>query len=397
MKAMKIIKITAAAMLSLALALSAVSCQTGNNPSNESSTPSASQSSPEVTTPGATTPEESAPEESTPKEELTRPVIDYANMDLSIYITLGQYKDLEIPIPQKAVVDEAYVKGFLDSDLIYYGYSDKITDRAVTEDDTVSISYAGYLDGVAFEGGTGDKDNFTIYDGGGFIPGFAEGLIGATPGVLTDVNVTFPENYHSADLAGKAVVFKVTVHHIYEAKELTDEIANDMTGGEYKTAEDLLKYYNEYLTNMVDTEFEEKKFDLTWSTISEKSTVVSRPDDIINSLFDYEIAVAQESADQYGMDVDTLLSYQGYTRESLKAAIEESVIYNILIYSFIKAENFSITDDEYYQFIEDSGYTEEELLKSYTKEELRDTVKFVLAQERAVEYQNFIETDTEES
>ena len=91
-----------------------------------------------------------------------------------------------------------------------------------------------------------------------------------------------------------------------------------------------------------------------------------------------------------------MLSYQGYTRESLKAAIEESVMYNMAIYSFIKAESFSVSEEEYFRFIEDSGYTEEELLKSYTKEELLDTVKFVLAQEKAATLQKFIETDTEE-
>jgi hypothetical protein len=66
------------------------------------------------------------------------------------------------------------------------------------------------------------------------------------------------------------------------------------------------------------------------------------------------------------------------------------------IYSFIKAENFSVSDEEYLEFIKDSGYTEEELLKSYTKEELLDTVRFVLAQEKAVEFQKFTETEAEE-
>lgn len=388
-----------AAGLALTLALSMAAC-TVDKPADDpaGSTPSANESTPvstPVATPGASTPDK-APESTPGNETLTRPDIDYSEMDLSIYVTLGQYKDIEISIPKKTVVDEAYINDVLKSDLIYYGYADKITNRPVEKTDTVSISYAGYLEGVAFDGGTGDKDNFTIYDGGGFIPGFADGLIGATPGTQVDVNVTFPEQYHSAELAGKAVVFKVTVHHIYVAKELTDEVAEDMTGGEFKTAEDLLKYYGEYLTDMIDSEYKETQLNLTWEKIVKNMTVVSKPDDIINSLFDYELAVAKQTADMYGIDIDTMLAYNNYTRESLKADIEESVLYNMAIYSFMKAENFSVSDEEYFKFIEDSGYTEEELLKSYTKEELLDTVKFVLAQEKAATLQKFIETDTEE-
>ena len=402
MKIKAIIKgLTAGLALSMVLSMAACSANPGKgDPSG--STPSANESTP-VSTPGATpesTPGASTPDkapESTPgNETLTRPDIDYSELDLSIYVALGQYKDIEISIPKKTVVDEAYINEVLTSDIIYYGFTDKITNRPVEKTDTVSISYAGYLNGVAFEGGTGDKDNFTIYDGGGFIPGFADGLIGATPGTQVDVNVTFPENYHSADLAGKAVVFKVTVHHIYVAKELTDELADEMTGGQFKTAEALIKYYEEYLTDMIDSEYSETKLNLTWEKIVKNMTVISKPDDIINSLFDYELAVAKQTADMYGIDIDTMLAYNNYTRESLKADIEESVLYNMAIYSFIKAENFSVSDEEYLEFIKDSGYTEEELLKSYTKEELLDTVRFVLAQEKAVEFQKFTETEAEE-
>ena len=180
-------------MITICLALSLTAC--GNNEDPSESTPS--------TTPGASV--------NTPPEY---PEIDYLSLDLSQYVTLGNYKGMDIEISKKPVITEEDVMKKIASDLLSNGYSEKVTDRAVTKEDTISISFVGLLDGVAFQGGTGDKDNFTMYDGGGFIDGFADGLVGAMPGVETAINVTFPEKYHSADLAGKPAVFKVTVHHI---------------------------------------------------------------------------------------------------------------------------------------------------------------------------------------
>ena len=403
MKAKNIIII----LLALAMVLSLTACSTENSETTtpettpEATTPittpeeTPGTTTPEATTPEATTPvttpESSAPESSTESAENEYPKVNYMDMDLSQYITLGQYKGLTIEIENKTVVDDAYAMSVIKADLISAGYTEKITNRTVTKDDTVSISYKGLLNGVAFAGGTGEKDYFTIYDGGGFIPGFAEGVIGATPGTEVDVNVTFPEKYHSADLAGKAVVFKVTVHHIYEAKELTDSLASEATNEEFKTAAELVAYYKEFLTEEVDEAYKEKQATLVWDLIRKNATVIKNPVDVINAFYDYEIKYYEETAKMYGIDVDTLLAYSNFTRETLKKAIAESVFSDMIIYSIIKAEGLTLTAEEYEQFIKDTGYTEDVLLQSYSKEELENIILAELTREYALEWQTYVE------
>jgi len=321
------------------------------------------------------------------------PEIDYLSLDLSQYVTLGQYKGLEITITPKPSVTEEEVISKIRSDLIYNGYTEKVTDRAVTKDDTVSISFVGYRDGVAFEGGTGSKDNFTVYDGGGFIDGFAEGIIGAMPGVEVDVNVTFPEVYHSEELAGKDAVFKVTVKHIYEAKELTDKIAKSLSGGSHTTVEALIEYYTERLIKEKDKAYEEKKSALAWDKIFSGISNVNIPDEMVNAQYDYDIFMAQSYADIYGVDLDTYLSGSGYTRESLRDQIKNDILTNMVIYSIMKNESVTLTEEDYDSFIKDSGYTEEQWLSQYTKEELEEMFLYTKTYNEAVKWQRFIEKE----
>ena len=392
-------------ILALCLILSMTACagdDNGRETTSESTVVTTPESTDSPTTPEASdsTPEskpdstpESAPE-STPKEELESPDFDYMDMDLTEYIILGEYKGIEIKIGKKPTLTDKDIMDTLNFDLIYYGSTETVVDRAVTKDDTVYISYVGLLNGVAFEGGTGEADNFTIYDGGGFIDGFAEGLIGVMPGVETDLNLTFPENYHSADLAGKEVVFKVTVKHIYEAKELTDALTEEITGGQFKTADALIEDYRTMLTEEIETEYAEKKFKLAWEAIESGITTVKSTDEIVNAYFEYEISQYKEMSESYGIELDLLLSYYGTSQEALRADVAASVNETIILYSIIKAENKTLTDEEYDQFIADLGYTEEELLEYYTEEELREAIIASITYDSLVEWQNFVEIDS---
>ena len=344
---------------------------------------------------GDTAPAETTPAETTVDSQYKEyPEIDYMSLDLSEYLTLGQYKELTISVPKKPTVTDSDVAAKIADDLIYNGYTVKITDRAVTKSDTVKISYKGLLNGVAFSGGTGEKDNFTIYDGGGFIDGFADGLIGAMPGVEVDLNLTFPENYHSAAMAGKSVVFKVTVHHIYGgAAELTDEIASTMTGGDYKTASELTEYYRERLTKENDTEYRNTCADLVWSRIFNGVTNINIPEKMINDLYNYQLYWAQYYANIYGVSLDTFLSSNGDTRESLLSDTKQSIMTNMVVYSIIKAEGITLSDADYAGFITESGKTEAEWLKSYTKEELTDMFLYTKAFYGAIDWQTFKEAE----
>ena len=154
--------------------------------------------------------------------------------DMTKYVTLGNYKGLTATETVTPLTDEAFaaeLNSYLNSVTIY----EKITDRKTQENDTILMDYVGTLDGVAFAGGTAQGQSITLNANSGYIAGFAEGLICVTPGQTVALNLTFPTDYHAADLAGKAVVFTVTVHYIQGEKltpELTDAFITTFTDGE---------------------------------------------------------------------------------------------------------------------------------------------------------------------
>ena len=180
---------------------------------------------------------------STPKEDDTVPPPDFDFManDLTPYITLGEYKGFSFEVDPIEYMDDEKFMRHLNYEIIYYGQYTKVTDRAVTEDDVISIKFEGYLDGEKFNGGSGTEDLFTMYDGGGFIEGFSDAIIGQMPGVEFSFDIKFPDDYGAEELAGKNATFKVTVNFIYQPAEITDELIQEMSNGEMQTAEEFIE------------------------------------------------------------------------------------------------------------------------------------------------------------
>ena len=142
-----------------------------------------------------------------------------------------------------------------------------------------------------------------------------------------------------------------------------------------------------------DKEYNTKKSDLVWAEIFKNISNVNIPESMINELYDYQIYWAQYYADAYNMDLDTFLAYDGYTRESLKESIKDNILTNIVVYSIMKAENVTLSDEDYNKYIENSGYTEEEWLKEYTKEEITEMFVFTKTYDEALSWNNFIEIE----
>lgn len=145
-------------------------------------------------------------------------------MKVEKYVTLGDYQNLSVTV-DAAAVDDTELAALVNS-----VYVDNVTaenggivDRAVETGDTVIIDYEGKKDGVAFEGGTAQEASLTI-GSGRFIDGFEDGLIGVKPGETVDLNLTFPESYGNAELAGQPVVFTVTVHFIRPAEVAPEDM-----------------------------------------------------------------------------------------------------------------------------------------------------------------------------
>ena len=170
--------------------------------------------------------------------EAGKPFIFTAEVALKPEVTLGTYKGVEIEKISVEVTEEE-VDAEIAKERDNSARTITVEDRPVKDGDMTVIDFEGFVDGVAFEGGKGENYPLTI-GSGAFIPGFEEALIGAEIGVETDVNVTFPEDYQAAELAGKAAVFKCTVKEIKEKElpELDDEFACEVsefdTFAEYK-------------------------------------------------------------------------------------------------------------------------------------------------------------------
>ena len=156
---------------------------------------------------------------SSPKIDVTqleagKPFIFTAEVALKPEVTLGKYKGVKVDKIEVKVTDEE-IDAEINRERESNARTINVEDRAVKDGDMTVIDFEGFVDGVAFEGGKGENHSLTI-GSGSFIPGFEEGLIGAELNKETEVNVTFPEDYHAAELAGKPAVFKCTVKEIKE-------------------------------------------------------------------------------------------------------------------------------------------------------------------------------------
>lgn len=388
-------KIKRIAALFAALAIAAVStfalasCK-GDDTPNESGAP---ESTP------AETPAET-PSESDDGDDETEVIdFDFMGEDLSKYITLGQYKDLDIEIVAKPEITDEIVFAQINADLISVKLCNEVKDRAVTETDTVYISYKGLMDGEEFEGGTGTKDFFTVYDGGGFIEGFAEGIVGAMPGVEVAVEINFPDDYYE-ELAGKPVTFMVTVGHIYEARELTDELAAEFTGNDETTAESLIAEYRALLEENMNETYETYKLDLVWSRIFESATEIELPADLIKSYYDIDVEYYTSYATAYGMTYEDILKMIGMTDDDIYNRAHDNVLTDMVVYSVVKAENIVLTEEEYQEMLdelaESSGYSKDDIVKVYTRESLTEMFTYTKVYESAVEWQNYTFAEAKE-
>ena len=161
--------------------------------------------------------------------EAGKPFIFTAEVAVRPEVKLGKYKGVQVTKIDTTVSDEE-VAAELEKERQKNSRTVTVTDRPIAEGDTAVIDFEGFVDGVAFEGGKGENYPLTI-GSGSFIPGFEEALVGAELNKETEVNVTFPEDYHATDLAGKPAVFKCTVKEIKEKQlpDLDDEFASEVS------------------------------------------------------------------------------------------------------------------------------------------------------------------------
>ena len=261
-------------------------------------------------------------------------------------VTLGQYKGLEVEKAEAVVTDEQ-VQAELDRMAQNVASTEEV-DRAAQMGDTANINFEGFLDGVPFDGGKGD--NFDLKLGSGqFIPGFEEQVVGMNPGEEKDINVTFPEDYHASDLAGKAVVFHVKLNKLTATNvpEQDDEFAKDVS--EFDTLEELKADIRakalENAQKQINSAFENAAVEK-----AAENTVVELPKALIEAELDnqmerfaYQLQMSGYSLEQYaqmmGGDLNTM-------RNAFRPGAEKQARINLTLEKIIEVEGITVSDEE---------------------------------------------------
>ena len=263
-------------------------------------------------------------------------------------VTLGKYKNLGIVKTVDEVTDDD-VKAEIERARDRASRWIEVTDRAAKLDDQVNINYAGFLGEEQFAGGTAENHDL-ILGSGSFIPGFEDQLVGAEIGSDVDVNVTFPEQYHSEELAGKAVVFHVHVNSIREKEmpELDEDFVKEVsetanTVEEYKA--EIRERLEKQAENRAETAFENEVIEKVVENAEVDIPEAMIEEQIDNMLRDMEMRMMYQ-----GMKLDDYFKYTGQTREQVremyKPSAEERVKTQLVVAAIMKAEEIKADEAE---------------------------------------------------
>lgn len=292
---------------------------------------------------------------------------------------LKDYKGIELKKEEISVSDEDVAKKLAEVREQNARIID-VDDRPVKTGDTVTIDYAGSIDGVPFEGGTDQEHKLTI-GSGQFIPGFEDQIIGKNIGDEFDVRVTFPEKYHAEELAGKEAVFAVKLHAITEKElpELDDELAQDVsdfdTLAEYK--EDIKKELFHEKEHKAEHEREHQIMDALVERLE-----VELPEPMIDLEVENQIYNMENRMRAQGFSLEQYMQFTGQTMSALQDSLKESAAKSIkgrlALEAVAKAENLEVTaedlEKEYQQMAESYNMEVEKIKEVVPEEEVKDTL-----------------------
>ncbi len=276
-----------------------------------------------------------------------KPFIFTAEVAVKPEVTLGEYKGLEVPKTEISVTDEE-VDAEIQKEREKNASMIDVDDRAVENGDVIKLDFDGSVDGVPFEGGKAENHELTV-GSNSFIPGFEEQLVGMNIGEEKDVNVTFPEEYHAKELAGKAAVFKCKVNEIRVKKlpELDDEFAQDVS--EFETLEEYRADVKKTITQRKETEAKNKKESAALDKAVENASM-----DIPAAMIDNQV---RQMADEFarglqsqGLSVEQYMQFTGMTAdkllEQMRPEAEKRIRNTLTLEAIAKAEGIEIGDED---------------------------------------------------
>lgn len=334
-------------------------------------------------------------------EVVSRPVVDVTQMEkgkdfiftaevaVKPEATLGEYKGIEVEKAAIEVTDEeieAELKKTQEQN------SREITvERPAENGDTVVIDYAGSIDGVAFEGGT-DQGHALVLGSNTFIPGFEEQLVGAVAGSDVDVHVTFPEDYHAAELAGKEAVFACTVHEVKtkEYPEIDDEFAQDVS--EFDTLAEYKEDIKKNLVSKKETEAKNAKQQAVMDKIIENATM-EIPDAMVDTQAENMVDEYAQRLSYQGLSMDQYFQFTGMNAQSFKEQLKPQALKNIqsrlVLEAVIAAENIEVSDEEMEAEIEKMAsmyQMEVDKVKELLGDAEKENIKKDIAAQKAVDF-----------
>lgn len=281
--------------------------------------------------------------------------------DVSKYVTIGQYKGLSLDKSVEAVTDDM-VDGRIKEEL--QNKAEEVTEGSVQNGDVVTINYVGTKDGVAFDGGTANNYELTI-GSGTFIDGFEDGIIGMKKGQTKDLDLTFPEEYSSEELAGQEVVFKVTLQSFKRAPELTDDWAAKNT--DCKTAEEYRKEIRTTLEDEAKTSAQNTLRETAWNTVLSASEVKEYPQDDLDTAKTEFKTLYENYAKQGDMTLEDFVKAQGISMDDFEEQSSQYAEYkvkqNLIVQGIMDAENMTLEDEK-------SLSIQDELIKAYNVKDL---------------------------
>ncbi|MFP4958551.1 MULTISPECIES: trigger factor [Bacillus] len=288
------------------------------------------------------------PEIDVEKIEKGESLIFTAKVTVKPEVKLGEYKGLGIEKDDTTVTDED-VQNELKA--LQERQAELVVkeEGAVEEGNTVVLDFEGFVDGEAFEGGK--AENYSLEVGSGsFIPGFEDQLVGLEAGAEKDVEVTFPEEYHAEELAGKPAVFKVKIHEIKakELPELDDEFAKDIDE-EVETLAELTEKTKKRLEEAKENEADAKLREELVLKASENAEI-DVPQAMVDTELDRMLKEFEQRLQMQGMNLELYTQFSGQDeaalKEQMKEDAEKRVKSNLTLEAIAKAENLEVSDEE---------------------------------------------------
>ncbi len=331
----------------------------------------------------------SSSSESLTDQILAAPVRD-GDFKIADAITLGNYKKLDLTKEIQTVTDHD-ITSYIESQMTPEEVTDK--NAAAALGDTVDIAYEGKIDGKAFDGGSSDSYDLTL-GSGSFIEGFEDGVVGMKKGETKDLKLRFPDNYYSSDLAGKDVVFTVTVNAIKRTPELTDDWVKNYTNNSISDVADYRESVRKSLTQQEEEKAESELQGEAWNQVQQASVYHFLPKEYVKNGEESFEANIKSEAEKYGLSLDEYIEQSGIDQDTYSKQKEQNGRYaaasKLLLGALVKAEKLSENSPAYQKELQKAadlyGVSSDDLISKNGKDNVYNYVMTNVVLDRIIGY-----------